>query len=147
MSKHASWGLRIFAADLFIIFGSLYGVRLGSLWVAIQLILVTVPMLMVKYQEEDARGRPIPPVEPRPGVYGEMGFRYSQVGGKFAVFFCFTVGPLFDLLHIAGWWPYIGVNTVPQNLMVSTSVAVGVGHLFAYVCRRWPDEPKEEREA
>ncbi len=146
MSKHASWGLRILAADLVVIFGSLYGVRLGSPWVAIQLILVTVPMLMMKYQDEDARGRPIPPVERRPGVHGELGFRYSQVGGKFAVFFCFTVGPLLDLLYIAGW-PHIGVNTVPQSLMISTSLAVGGGHLFAYVCRRWPDEPKEERES
>jgi hypothetical protein len=108
---------------------------------------VTVPMLMVKHQEADAKGRPIPKGERQRGVYGEMGFRYSQAGGKLAVFFCFTVGTLLDLLQFEGWWPRIGVNTAPQRLMVTTSLVVGAGHLFAYVCRRWPDEPKGERGA
>ena len=147
MSRQAGWSPTIFAASLVVIFVSLYGVQLDSPWVAIQLLIITVPMLLVKYQEADAKGRPIPKVERKPGVYGEMGFRYSQAGGKLAVFFCFTVGTLFDLLQIEGWWSRIGVSTVPQRLMVTTSCVVGAGHLFAYVCRRWPDEPKDERGA
>lgn len=147
MSSQAGWRLKIFATSLIVIFVSLYGVRLGSPWVAIQLVIITVPMLMVKYQEEDAKGRPIPRVDRKRGVQGELGFRYSQAGGKLAVFLCFTVGALLDLLQIEGWWARIGVSTVPQSLMVTTSLIIGAGHLFAYVCRRWPDEPKEERDA
>lgn len=147
MSRQAGWSLKILAASLIVIFVSLYGVHLGSPWVATQLLVITVPMLLVKYQEADARGRPIPGAERERGVRGETGFRYSQAGGKLAVFFCFTVGTLLDLLQLEGWWPRIGVSTAPQRLMVTTSLVVGAWHLFAYVCRRWPDEPKEGRDA
>lgn len=145
MSRQVRWNLRIYAASLIVIFMSLYGVRLGSLWVAIQLIVITVPMLMLKYQEKDARGRPIPEVERRRGVIGDLGFRYSRIGGRFAVVFSVTLGILLRLLKTEGWWPYLGVSTISQDLVITSSLAVCASCLFVYVCRRWPDEVTEEK--
>lgn len=145
MSKQARLNVKIYAANLIVIFVSLYGVRLGSLWVAIQLVMITVPMLLLNYQEKDAKDRPIPRGERQRGIIGDLGFRYSQAGGKFAVFFSEIIWILLMLLKIEGWWPHLGVTTIPQELVITASLVVSMGCLFAYVCRRWPDEPTEQK--
>ncbi|MEO5731842.1 MAG: hypothetical protein ABI134_29890 [Byssovorax sp.] len=138
--------LKAFVASVAIIIVSFRVVQLDSTWVAIQLIMVNVPILMLKFQEKDAKGRAIPATRRTPGVIGS-GIPYSQAGGKFAVFFCFVVGPLLDLMHIQQWWPHVGISTTAQETMVLTSLCVSMGYLLVYIHRRWPDEPKEEREA
>jgi len=146
MNRRASLSLKAFVASVVIIIVSLHVVQLDSTWLAIQLLMVNVPILMLRFQEKDAKGRAIPITRRTPGVIGS-GIPYSQAGGKFAVFFCFVVGTLLDLMHIEQWWPYIGIRTMAQEAIVLLSLCVSMGYLLVYIYRRWPDEPKEEREA
>lgn len=144
MTRQDSLRWKAFVASAVIVNVSLHVVQLASSWVAIQLVLVNVPIMMVRFQEEDAKGRAIPVPRRTPGVIGS-GMPYSQAGLKFTVFFGYVVGTLLDLMHIERWWPYIGIRTPEQKAMVMVSLCVSVGYLFEYICRRWPDEPKEER--
>ena len=143
MSRRARLSLKAFVASVAIIFVSLRVARLDSTWVAIQLIMVNVPILMVRFQEKDARGRAIPVTRRSPSVLGS-GVPYSQAGGKVAVFFCIVVGTLLDLMQIEQWWPNIGIRTMAQEAMVLLSLCVSMGYLLVYIHRRWPDEPKDE---
>jgi uncharacterized membrane protein YcfT len=145
MNKRASSSSKALVASIVIIFVSLYVVQLDSTWVAIQLVMVNVPIFMLGFQGKDANGRAIPATRRTPGVIGS-GIPYSQAGGKFAVFFCLVIGTLLDLMHIEQWWPHIGIRTMAQEAMVLLSLCVSMGYLLVYIYRRWPDEPKEKRE-
>ena len=142
MSRRARSSLKALVASVAIIFVSLRVVQLDSIWVAIQLVMVNVPILLVSFQERDAKGRAIPETRRTPGVLGS-GIPYSQTGGKVAVFFSVVVGTLLDLMQIEQWWPTIGIRTMAQQSMVLLSLCVAMGYLLVYVYRRWPDEPKD----
>ncbi len=140
VSKLAGWNSLVGSVSFVILFVGLYGVRLGLLWVAILLIAVTGPILLLKYQKKDAKGRPLLKVERRHGVIGDLGFRSSRVGAKFAAGLSAGVSILLNLTTMEGWWPSIGVSTFLQDVAISASLIVSVICLFAYVSRRWPDE-------
>lgn len=146
MSAEGIWRLKFFSISQLVIVANLYWARLASVWVAIQLLLITVPMLIVRFQEKDARGRAIPPVRHQPGLLGSS-VRYSQAGGRFAVSFGSVLGALSELLWFEGWWHQVGVHTPTQVIVVTASVCCSSWYLVVFVCQRWPDEPKKEPEA
>lgn len=125
-----------------IIFASLYWARLGSMWVAIQLIMVAVPLVFAQFQTKDAKGRPIqaPVNKPDLWVIGSS-IKYSQAGGRFGLFFAIVIGNLITVADMENWWTHVGLTSLRQVIMVRISACIGLYYLFAYICRRWPDEP------
>ncbi len=146
MSKRTTLKLKMLGLSLLVILLSLYVVHLGSAWVAVQLILINVPMLMVLLQEKDAKGRPIPTTQRKPGVIGS-GTPYSRTGGKFALFFCILAIAVLNLVQLEGWWPHLGITTTAQQVTVLLTLCVSMGYLLVYIYQRWPDEPKDEQES
>ena len=148
MSSPLRWTLKLFMFSIIIIFASLYWAELGSTWVAIQLILVAVPLVLVQLQTKDAEGRAIkaPTRKPNPWIIGSS-IRYSQTGGRLGLFFAIIAGTLIAAADADNWWSHVGLTNMRQLAVVRLSMCVALYYLFAYVCRRWPDEPTEENKA
>ena len=142
MSSPLGWTLKLFVLDVIILVASLYWAGLGSVWVAIQLIMVGVPLALAQLQTKDAKGRPIPAPIKRPNVrvIGSS-VRYSQVGGRIGLFFSIVVGNLLAVADMEGWWTHVGLTSLRQVIVVRLSAVIGLYYLFIYTCRRWPDEP------
>lgn len=145
MSRRTNLKLKMLGLNLLVILVSLYVVHLSSAWVAIQLLLINVPMLLVLLQEKDAKGRPVPVTRRKPGVLGS-GIPYSRAGGKFALFFCIVAICLLNLVQLEGWWPHLGITTTAQEVVVLLSLCISMGYLLVYIYQRWPDEPRDGQE-
>jgi hypothetical protein len=148
MSSPLGWALKLFTFSSIIIFASLYWAGLGSTWVAIQLIMLAVPLVLVQFQTKDAEGRAIkaPTRKPNPWIIGSS-IRYSQAGGRFGLFFAIVVGTLIAAADAEDWWTHVGLTSMRQLVVVRASACVALYYLFAYICRRWPDKPAEKNKA